>query len=378
MHILSRLRLRTKLALLMGLSALALVASIAMASSILHQRMLDDRIDKLAAVINSTIGVATSLENEVTNHQLTRDQAIDQLSRDDPLDPLRWRRGIRHRMDHRWYRRGTWHCASNRGQTDSGGRCQRQNRIPAWPGGARTMTTWSRFATRFRGQDSRYHSPSSPTPPASPPGTWCSCPASISTTYMPRYVSTLWRLTSIGGGMLLVTLLVAWLINRDITGSLGRLKTAMATSGEWRARNSRFPAPSGTTRSAAWQPRCWCSRTTWYAANSSPLNTSRSAIRPRPPSAAALVAMAETIEAEATRGVGRHRPPYRRDGRGRQRHERLRRRAPAHPRRARRKRRRQALANAQTVASAAEQLSASIREIGGQVSQSIRRGRPRC
>jgi methyl-accepting chemotaxis protein len=66
MHILSRLRLRTKLALLMGLSALALVASIAIASSILRQRMLDDRIDQLAAVINSTIGVATSLESEVT------------------------------------------------------------------------------------------------------------------------------------------------------------------------------------------------------------------------------------------------------------------------------------------------------------------------
>jgi hypothetical protein len=36
MHVLSHLRLRTKLAALMGLSAIALIATVAVASSLLH------------------------------------------------------------------------------------------------------------------------------------------------------------------------------------------------------------------------------------------------------------------------------------------------------------------------------------------------------
>jgi hypothetical protein len=79
MQILSRLRLRTKLAVLMGLSALALVASIGVAASLLRQRMIDDRIDKLAAVVNTTIGVASSLETQIAAHQLTREQAVEQF-----------------------------------------------------------------------------------------------------------------------------------------------------------------------------------------------------------------------------------------------------------------------------------------------------------
>ena len=79
MHILSRLRLRTKLALLMGLSALALVVSIGFAASIMHQRMIDDRVDKLRAVVQTTVGLAQSLENQVAAHQLTREQALEQF-----------------------------------------------------------------------------------------------------------------------------------------------------------------------------------------------------------------------------------------------------------------------------------------------------------
>ncbi len=59
MHVLSRLRLRTKLALLMGLSALAVVASIAAASSTMRQRMIDDRLDKLHGISQAASGLAT-------------------------------------------------------------------------------------------------------------------------------------------------------------------------------------------------------------------------------------------------------------------------------------------------------------------------------
>jgi methyl-accepting chemotaxis protein len=79
MHILSRLRLRTKLTLLMGLSALALVASIAVASSIMHQRMLEDRLDKLHSLSLAAVGIAQALQDQVNAHTLSHDQAVDQL-----------------------------------------------------------------------------------------------------------------------------------------------------------------------------------------------------------------------------------------------------------------------------------------------------------
>lgn len=51
MSILSRLRLRTKFALLISLSALALIALSGVATSMLHQWMMDDRIDKLRSLV---------------------------------------------------------------------------------------------------------------------------------------------------------------------------------------------------------------------------------------------------------------------------------------------------------------------------------------
>ena len=64
----------------------------------------------------------------------------------------------------------------------------------------------------------------------------------------------------IGGVILVVTLLAAWLVNRDITVSLGALKTAMDRLAKGDLATV-IPAATGAMRSAAWRPRCWCSRT---------------------------------------------------------------------------------------------------------------------
>ncbi len=47
MQLLSRLKLRAKMTLLLGLSALAMVAIAALGAVTLHQLKLDDRADKL-------------------------------------------------------------------------------------------------------------------------------------------------------------------------------------------------------------------------------------------------------------------------------------------------------------------------------------------
>jgi len=79
MQLLSHLRLRTKLTLLLGLAALAVIASVGLAASQLHQRMLDDRVDKLRTAGQMTIGLAQSLEQQVAAGKLTHEAAVAQL-----------------------------------------------------------------------------------------------------------------------------------------------------------------------------------------------------------------------------------------------------------------------------------------------------------
>src|ERR1700684_2402334 len=76
MHILSHLRLRTKLALLIGLSAVAVIVAVIAGASALHQRMYDDRIDKMRAVVQGARSYASGLETQVAAGKLTHDQAF--------------------------------------------------------------------------------------------------------------------------------------------------------------------------------------------------------------------------------------------------------------------------------------------------------------
>lgn len=75
----NRLTLRTKLVLQLALSALAVVVAVACGAVVLKNRMMDDRIDKLRAVVQSTIAIANSLQDQVNAKALTEDQAIGKL-----------------------------------------------------------------------------------------------------------------------------------------------------------------------------------------------------------------------------------------------------------------------------------------------------------
>ena len=71
--------------------------------------------------------------------------------------------------------------------------------------------------------------------------------------------ASLWQLGWIAAVILTATLLLAWLINRDITGALGGLKPAMERLAQGDLR-SPSPAPTAPTGWAAWPGRCSCSR----------------------------------------------------------------------------------------------------------------------
>ena len=175
-------------------------------------------------------------------------------------------------------------------------------------------------------------------------------------------------LASIGGGILLVVLLAAWLINRDISGSLGKLKAAM----EELAKGDLSTRIPGTTR----RDEIGAMAATVQVFKEHMLKEAKLAAaqakdhqRAEQEKRAALVGMADTIESETTTAlhdVGTRiaemtaiteemRASAVRTGNSAQTA------ATASG---------LALANAQTVASAAEQLSASIREISAQVAQS--------
>ncbi len=75
----SRLGLRAKLALLMGVSAAGVIVAIFVGAASMHQRMYDDRIDKLRAVVDGARTYATQLETQVTAGKISRNQAFDAM-----------------------------------------------------------------------------------------------------------------------------------------------------------------------------------------------------------------------------------------------------------------------------------------------------------
>ena len=92
MSLLSRIRLRTKLALLVGLSALALLASIGAAGSIIHGRMYDDRVDKLQALAEQAVSIAGDIEKQAQASGLSRAQTIERFR--NAIRPIRYGGGV--------------------------------------------------------------------------------------------------------------------------------------------------------------------------------------------------------------------------------------------------------------------------------------------
>jgi methyl-accepting chemotaxis protein len=367
MNILSHLRLRTKLALLMGLSTLALVASIAVAASVMHQRMIDDRVDKLRAVVNTTIGVATALESQVAAHQLTHEQAVEQFR--NAVHAIRYDSGA-----------GYLTAWTTDGTVVAHGTAPALEGKPTPVADTSGKTVLQLGEAALRGGDNGVVTYAFPRPGQTTPQPKLAYAARfqpwqlvfMSGVYIDdldtAFSAMLWRLIVIGGGILLVVLLVAWLVNRDIAGSLGRLKGVM----ERLATGNLATEVSDTDRRDEVGGMAQAVLVFKdHMATAARLATEQQQERERAEAAkcAAMIGMAETIETEAKTAlseVGRRTAAMAENansmsGSATRTGAAAQSAATAAG---------QALANAQTVASAAEQLSASIGEIGGQVSQS--------
>ena len=364
----SHLRLRTKLALLTGLSALAVAASIGVAASFMHQRMIDDRVDKLRGITQTVLGLAQSLETQVADRKMTHEQALQQFG--NAAHAIRFDGGQGYIV----------------AQTLDTSMVVVHGAIPAMdgkPSSAKTadgkpLTDLIRDTLRNTNEGFVSYLYAKPGETQTQP----------KVAYVARFVPwdmiftvgaytddldaafsvVRWRLAATGGGILLATMLVAWLVNRDITGSLGRLKIAMErlANGDLAAEVSstdRRDEVGGMARAVLVFKD--------HMATAARLAAEQQQDRERAEAAkhAALVGMAEAVETEAKAAlaeVNRSTASMAETANGMNASasrtgESAQQAAAAAS---------QALANAHTVASEADQLAASIRAIGGQVNQS--------
>ena len=226
MNLLSRLSLRAKLASLLGLSALALIGVIAVATSLIRERIADERIDKDRAMVQATIGIAQSLENRVAAHSLTHDQAMD-LMRED-IHAMRFDQGAGYVYAQTLDNIIVLHGASP---------ALEGNQSPATDADGTPLTTLIRAA--LRNTDDAVISYAYPKPGQTERRPKLSYVARfapwnlvfVSGAYLDdvdvTVRATIFRLGAISAAISAVLLLAAWLINRDISRSLGRLKAAM-------------------------------------------------------------------------------------------------------------------------------------------------------
>src|SRR5258708_30371114 len=79
MNPLSRFKISSKLAGTVALSALAVCANIALSNSLGQKRMLDDRVTQLRTAVDIVIGMAQSMQEEISAGKLTMADAESQL-----------------------------------------------------------------------------------------------------------------------------------------------------------------------------------------------------------------------------------------------------------------------------------------------------------
>ncbi len=222
----SRIKLRTKLVILLGLSALAVVISIGFSSVVLHDRMIADRIDKLRAVAQSAIAVAKALDTQVTAKTLTRDEAMARLR--ETINPLRFDGGT-----------GYISVSSLDGIVIIQPIDHSREGKPSVAADANGRLLSSLYGEALRTSDEGVVSYTYPKPGETQPQPKISYVGAFRPWQVvfvcgaytgdldAAYNATLMRISLTGGLTLLLTLTIGWLVNRDIGKTLGALRDTM-------------------------------------------------------------------------------------------------------------------------------------------------------
>jgi methyl-accepting chemotaxis protein len=226
MKLVSRLTLRTKVFLLVALSAVTALAIGTTAASVLYARMLDGRMEKLWALSDSMVTVASGLQAEEAAGHLTHEAAFKRMY--DTLHAMRFDGGagfmVAYNLDNT--------VAVNGANAAAEGKP-----APIDPDSGRSLFDIAQAALGPDGRgvlSYRYPKPGQTVPSAKVSTVVLFKPWNIeflvgdfTDDLDARYWSAVTELGVIGGVLLLVALVFAWVINRDVTGSIGRLQVAM-------------------------------------------------------------------------------------------------------------------------------------------------------
>ena len=226
MSILSRFSLRTKFIALVGLFALGLVAALAIQGVTLHQRMLTDRISKLQATVDLAATLANALQQQVDAHKMTPDEELAQLR--NTLHAMRFDHGEGYLTLQTSDGRILIHGANPSLEGKQG---------TAKDTNGRPISDLVRDAMTSSGTATIYYlfpkpGQQRPQPKVSyvrqfPPLNGFFLAGAYIDDLQRDFRNQMVGIVLLGGAVLAMTLLAVWLVNRDIVGSLGRLKAAM-------------------------------------------------------------------------------------------------------------------------------------------------------
>jgi methyl-accepting chemotaxis protein len=227
MNLLSRLKIRTKLAGMVALAALTVCAIIALAASLSESRMMNDRVVQMRTAVELLHGMAQSLQDEVAAGKMTLAEAQAQFRQ----------RGRQMKFD-----KGQGYPVVYNADTSlvlNGANPQLEGKITGAKDSNNVVIADAQLAAGKSAPEGGvatylYPRPGQTVPVRKMVFVRGFAPWNVFMSYG-LYVddidaqvnALLWRLGAIGAGLMALMGLVSWLIARDVLGALGRQKTRM-------------------------------------------------------------------------------------------------------------------------------------------------------
>jgi methyl-accepting chemotaxis protein len=227
MNLLSRLKIRTKLAGMVALAALTVCAIIALAASLSESRMMNDRIVQIRTAVELLHGMAQSLQDEVAAGKMTLAEAQAQFRQ----------RGRQMKFD-----KGQGYPVVYNADTSlvlNGANPQLEGKITGAKDSNNVVIADAQLAAGKSAPEGGvatylYPRPGQTVPVRKMVFVRGFAPWNVFMSYG-LYVddidaqvnALLWRLGAIGAGLMALMGLVSWLIARDVLGALGRQKSRM-------------------------------------------------------------------------------------------------------------------------------------------------------
>jgi methyl-accepting chemotaxis protein len=227
MGLLSRLKIRTKLASMVALSALTVCAIIVLSASLSERRMLEDRIAQLHAAADMIIGLAQTLQDEVTAGKMTLAEAQAQF---------------RQRGRKMTFNKGQGYPVVYAADTSimlNGANPQLEGKITGATDSNGVVIAKAQIEAAQRSPEGGtatylYPRPGQTVPVPKMVFVRSFAPWNVVMSYG-LYIddldtdvnALLLRLGAIGAGIMLLMLLLSWLISRDVLGALDRQRTRM-------------------------------------------------------------------------------------------------------------------------------------------------------